>query len=76
MNFNIVAKQDNREIYLIEYKNQNGVGFVVDLDKGMRYADDQIQTLRKKGFWFDIRCSENVSKRILKKVVNLEADEK
>lgn len=64
----IVAKQNNKEIYLIEYKHQNGVGFVIDLDKGIRYADDEVQAIRKRGFWFDIYCSENVKRRILEKI--------
>ena len=72
---NIVAKQNNQEIYLIEYKHKEGVGFVVDLGKNIRYDDDKVQELRKKGFWIDIRCSENVAKRILEKVVKLKAIE-
>jgi alpha/beta superfamily hydrolase len=73
---NIVAKQNNQEIYLIAYKHKEGVGFVVDLDKGIRYADDKVQSIRKKGFWFGIYCSENAAKRILEKVVELKAVEK
>lgn len=72
---NIVAKQNNKEIYLIEYRFKSDVGFVVDLDKGIRYDDDKVQDLRKKGFWFDIRCSENAAKRILEKVANLKTVE-
>ena len=70
---NIVAKQNNQEIYLISYKHKEGVGFVSDLEKGIRYADDKVQSIRKKGFWIDIHCSENVAKRILEKVVKLKA---
>ena len=70
---NIVAKQNDKEIYLIEYKYKSGVGFVVDLDKGIRYEDDNIQELRKIGFWIDMRCSENIAKRILEKVIELKA---
>ena len=73
---NIVAKQNNQEIYLIAYKHKEGVGFVGDLEKGIRYADDKVQSIRKKGFWIDIRCSENVAKRILEKVVKLKTFEK
>ena len=36
---NIIAKQNNQEIYLISYKHKEGVGFVSDLEKGIRYAD-------------------------------------
>jgi hypothetical protein len=72
---NIVAKQNNQEIYLIAYKHKDGVGFVSDLEKGIRYADDKVQSIRKKGFWIDIRCSENIAKRILEKVVKLKAIE-
>ena len=70
---NIVAKQNKRQIYLIGYKNKNGVGFVSDIEKGVRYADDKVQSIRKKGFWIDIHCSENVAKRILEKVIKLKA---
>ena len=70
---NIVAKQNNREIYLIAYKHKDDVGFVSDLEKDIRYADDKVQLIRKKGLWIDIRCSENVAKRILEKVVKLKA---
>jgi hypothetical protein len=73
---NIVAKQNNQEIYLIAYKHKKGVGFVSDLKKGIRYADDKVQSIRKKGFWIDIHCSKNVAKRILEKVVKLKAVEK
>ena len=73
---NIIAKQNNIEIYLIAYKHKEDVGFVSDLEKGIRYADDKVQSIRKKGFWFDIHCSENVAKRILEKVVKLKAVEK
>ena len=71
----IAAKQNNMKIYLIEYKHKNGVGFVIDLDKGIRYADDEVRAIRKKGFWLDIYCSENVEKRILEKIAKLEAAE-
>lgn len=71
---NIVAKQNNKEIYLIEYKHKRGVGFVVDLENSIRYDDDKVQDLRKKGFWFDLYCSEKVAKHLLEKVVRLEAD--
>ena len=71
----IAAKQNNVEIYLIEYKHKNGVGFVIDLDKGIRFADDEVQSIRKKGFWLDIYCSENVEKRILEKIAGLKAAE-
>ena len=70
---NSVAKQKNQEIYLISYKHQESVGFVSDLKKGVRYADDKVQSIRKKGFWIDIHCSENVAKRILEQVVKLKA---
>jgi hypothetical protein len=70
---NIVAKQNNREVYLIAYKHKDDVGFVSDLEKDIRYADDKVQLIRKKGLWIDIRCSENVAKRILEKVVKLKA---
>ena len=73
---NIVAKQNNQEIYLIAYKHKEGVGFVSDFEKGLRYTDDKVQSIRKKGFWIDIHCSENVAKRILEKVVKLKAVEK
>jgi len=73
---NIVAKQNNHEVYLIAYKHKEGVGFVSDIEKGIRYADDKVQSIRKKGFWIDIRCSENIAKRILEKVVKLKAIEK
>jgi len=66
---NIVAKQNNKESYLIAYKNKVDVGFVVDLEKGVRYDDNKIQSIRKKGFWIDIRCSENVAKRILEMIL-------
>ena len=72
---NIVAKQNNQEIYIIAYQHNEGVGFVSDLGKGVRYADDKIQSIRKKGFWIDIRCSENIAKRILEKVVELKSAE-
>ena len=71
IDFNIVAKQNKKEIYLIEYKHKKGVGFVIDLDEGIRYADDEVQAIRKKGFWLDIRCSEKVALRILEKIANL-----
>ncbi len=73
---NIVAKQNHHEIYLIGYKHKEGVGFVSDLEKGIRYADDKVQSIRKKGFWIDIRCSENITKRILEKVIRLKTVEK
>ena len=73
---NIVAKQNNQEIYLIAYKHKEGVGFVGDLEKGIRYADDKVQSILKKGFWIDFLSSENVVKRILEKVVELKAVEK
>ena len=72
----IVAKRNNQEIYLIAYKHKEGVGFVGDLEKGIRYADGKVQSIRKKGFWIDLRCSESVVKRILEKVVKLTAVEK
>ena len=67
----IAAKQNKKEIYLIEYKDKNDVGFVIDLDKGIRYGDDKVQAIRKKGFWYDIYCSENIAARILEKVGGL-----
>ena len=70
---NILAKQNNKEIYLIAYKHKVDVGFVSDLEKGVRYDDDKIQSIRKKGFWIDIHCSENVARRILEKVATLKA---
>ncbi len=73
---NIVAKQNHHEIYLIGYKHKEGVGFVSDLEKSIRYADDKVQSIRKKGFWIDIQCSENVAKRILEKVFSLKTVEK
>ena len=73
---NIVAKQNNHEIYLIAYKHKERVGFVSDLEKGIRYADDKVQSIRKKGFWIDIHCSENITKRILDKVRKLKTVEK
>jgi len=72
----IVAKQSNQDIYLIAYKHKEGVGFVGDLEKGIRYADGKVQSIRKKGFWIDFLSSENVVKRILEKVVELKAVEK
>lgn len=72
----IVAKQNNRELYLIAYKHRTGEGFVVDLEKGIRSSDDKVHRIRKKGLWIDIRCSENVSKRILEKVLKLNSFEK
>ncbi len=71
-----VAKQNNQEIYLIAYKHKEGVGFVSDFEKGIRYVDGKVQSIRKKGFWIDIHCSENAAKRILEKVVKLKAVEK
>jgi hypothetical protein len=71
----IVAKQNNKNIYLIEYKHKEGVGFVVDLEKNIRTDDDNVQEIRKKGFWIDIRCSENVAKRILEKIEKLKTIE-
>ena len=72
---NIVAKLNNQEIYLIAYELNGDVGFVSDLKKGVRYADDKVQSIRKKGIWIDIRCSENVARRILEKVLELKAFE-
>jgi hypothetical protein len=66
---NIVAKQNKHEIYLIAYKHKENIGFVSDLEQGIRYADDKVQSIRKKGFWIDIHCSENIAKSILEKVV-------
>ena len=74
-NFLIIAKQNNENIYLIEYENKNGVGFVVDFNQGVRYADELIHSIRKKGLWVDLRCSENVAKRILEMIESLEAIE-
>jgi len=74
-NFIIIAKQNKENIYLIEYKNKNGVGFVIDFNQGVRYADELIQAIRKKGGWVDIRCSENVAKRILEMILKLKAFE-
>jgi hypothetical protein len=73
---NIVAKQSNREVYLIQYKYKSDIGFIADLGNGVRCNDENIKELRKKGFWFDIRCSENAAKRILEKVAKLDADNK
>ncbi len=73
---NIVAKQNNQEIYLITYKHKEGVGFVSDFEKGIRYTNDKVQSIRKKGFWIDIHFSESAEKRILEKVVKLKAVEK
>ena len=72
---NIVAKQNNQEIYLIAYKHKEGIGFISDHEKGIRYADDKVQSIRKKGFWIDLRCSENIAKRILEEVVKLKVVE-
>ncbi len=72
----IVAKQSNQEIYLIAYKHKEDVGFVSDLENGIRYADGEVQSIRKKGFWTDFLGSENVVKLILEKVVKLKAVEK
>jgi len=74
-NFTILAKQNNENIYLIEHKNKNGVGFVIDLNQGVRYADELIQSIRRKWLWVDIRCSENVAKRIYEKILTLKFDE-
>ena len=73
--FNIIAKLDNKEIYMIEYRKNSGFGFVVDLDKCIRYDDENIEELRKHGFWFDFHCSENVARRILEEVINMKSDE-
>lgn len=72
----IIAKQNNKEIYLVAYKHKEGIGFVSDLEKGVRYADGKVKSIRKKGFWVDIHCSENAAKRLLEKVVKLKAIEK
>jgi len=69
----IVAKQNNHEVYLLSYTHDESVGFVGDLEKGVCHADDKVQTIRKKGFWIDMHCSENVAKRILGKVLKLKA---
>jgi len=70
-NFIITAKQNNEKIYLIEYRNKNGVGFVIDIDRGFRYADDLLQSIRKTAFWVDFRCSQNIAKRILEMIGKL-----
>ena len=69
----IVAKRNNQEIFLIAYKHDEDTGFVADLDEGVRYPDNNVQAIRKKGFWIDIQCGENVEKTILKKVAGLKA---
>ena len=69
---NIIAKQNNRDIYLLAYSHTEGLGFVADLDRRVRYPDDNIQAIRKKGFWIDIQCSQNVRNAILKKVNELQ----
>ncbi len=68
---NIIAKQNNREIYLLSYDHAAGTGFVADFERQVRYPEDNIQTIRKKGFWIDIQCSQNVKNAILKKVNEL-----
>lgn len=67
----IVAKRNNQEVYLLEYKLKKGSGFIADLANGVRYPDDSVQAIRKKGFWVDIQCSKNVGMSILRKVAGL-----
>ncbi len=69
----IIAKQNNREIYLMAYSDVKETGFIADLEQGVRHPDDNIQAIRKKGFWVDIQCSQNVIKSIMKKVSELKA---
>ena len=71
----IVAKRNNQEIFLVAYKHEEGTGFVADIDEGVRYPDNKVQKIRKKGYWIDIQCSGNVEKIILKKVAGLKAAE-
>ena len=71
----IVAKRSNQEIFLVAYKHEDSTGFVADLDKGVRHPDNNVQTIRKKGFWIDIQCGKNVEKVILKKVAGLKSVE-
>jgi len=74
-NFIIIAKQNNEKIYLIEYGNKNGIGFVIDMNRGLRYADDLLQSIRKTAFWVDFRCSQNVAKHIFEMIGKLKVIE-
>jgi len=70
-NLRIVAKQSNQEAYLIAYKYKEGMGFTVNLENNTRTADDKIQFIRQRGFWYDFQCSEKLERRILEKAVEL-----
>jgi hypothetical protein len=66
----IVAKPNNQESYLMACELNGDVGFVCDLKKGIRFADDKVKSIRRKGTGVDIRCSANAAKRILEKSKN------